>query len=404
MDDIRIRAATLQDADTLTRFNLAMAQETEDRALDESTVRAGVSRLLNDPTRGVYYVAERDGNVLGQLMVTYEWSDWRDGVFWWIQSVYVRPECRGAGVYRRLHEWVAQLARRNGRVCGLRLYVEQDNRAAQQVYERMGMRCTAYRLYETDWSAGPRLAPGRDDEPAAADGITSGWGKPGQATAGGVIAVDLYCLKCGYNLRGLSGDPCRCPECGNLNPRGDMELPAALISRQLREMESGPAYCVGAMLLLVLLGIGTLVAPAGFLTGFFSAGLVLFWGGAIGWCIGVAMFRRSCLAKPGWLGTLARYHIAGLSALLLVVAIPTLSGIALRQLVGRVFDATAMATYTLLMIALAAVIAALLFLGVQPLKRLAKGKMEELQREVAVDIARRALQRRLARRSAWGWD
>lgn len=152
MGDITIRIATAADIAIIAANNSAMAEETEGRRLDAETLRSGVSRLLSDSTRGVYYLAERDGNVVGQLLITREWSDWRDGWFWWIQSVYVTPDARRQGVYRALHEHVHAEARKRPDVCGIRLYVDQDNARAQQVYERLGMKRSGYRLYEVDWS------------------------------------------------------------------------------------------------------------------------------------------------------------------------------------------------------------------------------------------------------------
>lgn len=128
-----------------------MARETERRELDEQTVRRGVRAVLEDPRLGVYYVARLRGKVAGQMMVTYEWSDWRNGLFWWIQSVYVAPAHRGSGVYRALHHHVESRARHAPGVCGLRLYVESENTVAQRVYEKLGMQPTSYRLYEIDW-------------------------------------------------------------------------------------------------------------------------------------------------------------------------------------------------------------------------------------------------------------
>ena len=107
--------------------------------------------LLGDRSLGFYIVAESGGAMVGQLMITYEWSDWRNGTFWWIQSVYVRPEDRGRGVFRLLYDAALRMARASGGSCGLRLYVEGDNARAQQVYERMGMRATSYRLFENDF-------------------------------------------------------------------------------------------------------------------------------------------------------------------------------------------------------------------------------------------------------------
>jgi len=146
-----IRAAAATDAETITSFNAAMARETEYLELDRERLRAGVKALLDNHSLGFYLVAEMGGAVVGQLMITYEWSDWRNGTFWWIQSVYVRPEDRGRGVFRQLYDAAEKMARASGGSCGLRLYVEGENERAQQVYERMGMRPTSYRLFETDF-------------------------------------------------------------------------------------------------------------------------------------------------------------------------------------------------------------------------------------------------------------
>ena len=143
-----IRSATPADAETIASFNEAMAVETEGKTLDPATVRAGVRGLFARPEFGFYVVAEDGGRIVGQLMITYEWSDWRDGVFWWIQSVYVRPEVRGKGVYRALHEHVRAMAKAAGGVCGFRLYVEKENAAAQETYRRLGMHETPYVLFE----------------------------------------------------------------------------------------------------------------------------------------------------------------------------------------------------------------------------------------------------------------
>jgi GNAT superfamily N-acetyltransferase len=148
----RVRDATPADLDTLVAFNRAMARETEGRDLDADLLRTGTDAVLRDPARGRYLVVEDgDGAPLGQLLITTEWSDWRNGWFWWIQSVYVRPEARGRGVYRRLHREVERLARDRGNVVGLRLYVATENRAAQAVYAAVGMSAADYRMFETDW-------------------------------------------------------------------------------------------------------------------------------------------------------------------------------------------------------------------------------------------------------------
>lgn len=151
MNEITVRPATADDLEAIVAGNLAIAQETESRQLERETVRSGVGHLLTDPSQGVYYLAELDGRVVGQLLITYEWSDWRDGMFWWIQSVYVAPAARRHGVYRALHTWIERKARQTAGVCGLRLYVDRHNTRARQVYARLGLQPTEYRLYETDW-------------------------------------------------------------------------------------------------------------------------------------------------------------------------------------------------------------------------------------------------------------
>ncbi len=151
-NSLEIRRATPADADALVAGNLAMAAETEARGLDPAVLRAGVEAVLRDAARGTFWVATRAGRVVGQMLITLEWSDWRNGWFWWIQSVFVVKEERKAGVYRALHEHVEKAARVRGDVCGLRLYVERENTIAQRVYQRMGMTETHYHLYEIDWS------------------------------------------------------------------------------------------------------------------------------------------------------------------------------------------------------------------------------------------------------------
>jgi GNAT superfamily N-acetyltransferase len=155
MNSIAIRRAVLADADLITAYNRALAEETEGRALVPAVIQRGVSRLLAEPARGVYYVAEQGGRVIGQLLITYEFSDWRDSVFWWIQSVYVHPAHRRQGVYRGLHEHVAAAARAAGDVCGLRLYVDRHNTPAQAVYRQLGLHPSGYELYEVDWHPAP---------------------------------------------------------------------------------------------------------------------------------------------------------------------------------------------------------------------------------------------------------
>lgn len=147
-DGVSIRRATLADAKTIAQFNIRMAYETEGLALAESVIDAGVQNLIQNPHYGFYLVAEQSDQVVATLLITFEWSDWRNGLFWWIQSVYVRPEFRGQGIYRRLYEHVQGLARQQTGICGFRLYVANDNENAQNAYRKLGMHETHYRLFE----------------------------------------------------------------------------------------------------------------------------------------------------------------------------------------------------------------------------------------------------------------
>ena len=148
---ISVRPASVADAEFLVRGNAAMALETEHISLDLDRLRDGVHALFEEPSRGLYYIAEIGGRRVGQMMITYEWSDWRNGVFWWIQSVWVEPEFRGQGVFRALYAYVEWLARETPGVCGLRLYVENNNSRAQATYEKVGMKRTVYQMFEVDF-------------------------------------------------------------------------------------------------------------------------------------------------------------------------------------------------------------------------------------------------------------
>jgi GNAT superfamily N-acetyltransferase len=145
---LSIRRASPADAAVVVEFNCLLAQESEGKTLDAAVVGPGVAAGLADPRKSVYFLAEEDGIAIGQIMFTTEWSDWRNGWFWWIQSVYVRPEARRRGVFRALFEYVHQAARADGHVIGLRLYVERENHIAQDTYRRMGMEATAYLVFE----------------------------------------------------------------------------------------------------------------------------------------------------------------------------------------------------------------------------------------------------------------
>jgi ribosomal protein S18 acetylase RimI-like enzyme len=145
-----VRAATLADAPVLADFNCRMALETENKRLDPDLVRTAAATLIARPEKGRYLVAcdPGTGAVIGQLMLTYEWSDWRNGDLWWIQSVYVAADYRRRGVYRTLYERVETLAKEDGTVVGIRLYVEVANERAQATYAALGMKDAHYRVYE----------------------------------------------------------------------------------------------------------------------------------------------------------------------------------------------------------------------------------------------------------------
>jgi GNAT superfamily N-acetyltransferase len=144
-----IRRATPADAPVIVHFNRRLAEESEGKTLDEQALTAGVAAALADPERkGPYYLVEEANVILGQMQITYEWSDWRNGWAWWIQGVYVRPEARRQGVFQTLYQHVHNLARQEPDVIALRLYVERENEAAQQTYLRMGMKWTSYLVLE----------------------------------------------------------------------------------------------------------------------------------------------------------------------------------------------------------------------------------------------------------------
>ena len=145
---MHIRIANVTDADSLVEFNQAMALETENKRLDGPMLKAGVDAVFADEKKGFYVVAEIDGIIAAGLLVTYEWSDWRNAWFWWIQSVYVLPRHRGRRIYGEIYDFVKALADEKGDVCGFRLYVEKENYRAQKVYERVGMDASHYLMYE----------------------------------------------------------------------------------------------------------------------------------------------------------------------------------------------------------------------------------------------------------------
>jgi GNAT superfamily N-acetyltransferase len=148
LTDILIRPARPEDAPAVVDFQLRLAKETEDLELDHPTVTAGVAAGMADPNKAVYYVAERGGRIVGGLMTTFEWSDWRNGLILWIQSVYVIAEERGRGTYRALYEYLKRRVEEDPGLKGIRLYVDKRNTAAQQVYARLGMNGEHYATFE----------------------------------------------------------------------------------------------------------------------------------------------------------------------------------------------------------------------------------------------------------------
>ena len=151
---ISIRSATSADAKVIADFNNRLAMETEDETLNNNLIVPGVSAVLHDATKGRYWVAATEDRVVGQIMVTYEWSDWRNGMLWWIDSVYVHEDFRRRGIFSALYRHVESLAAAEPDVRGLRLYVEEENRRAQKTYESLGMAVTGYRVMESIFEKG----------------------------------------------------------------------------------------------------------------------------------------------------------------------------------------------------------------------------------------------------------
>ncbi len=162
LEHMTIRLARLEDVATIVSFSAAMALETEGRHLDQARLREGTIALLESPARGFFMVAEMahtdQAQLAGQLMITYEWSDWRNAAFWWVQSVYVDPRWRRRGVFTQMHQAVVQKAKSRTDVCGVRLYVDKDNTIAHTTYERLGLVRSAYQVYESDFVFPPKAA------------------------------------------------------------------------------------------------------------------------------------------------------------------------------------------------------------------------------------------------------
>lgn len=161
--DFSVRPAEPRDLESLVACNLALAWETEGRQLERDRLQAGVESILADAARGYYVVMEHrpSGQNIGQVLITFEWSDWRNAVFWWLQSVYVHKAWRRHGVFQQLYDYVLREAERQGNVAGIRLYVEQDNAVAREVYARAGLSMAPYHMFEKDFvlPARPQTGP-----------------------------------------------------------------------------------------------------------------------------------------------------------------------------------------------------------------------------------------------------
>lgn len=143
-----IRKAELHDLKRIVEFNYNLAFETENKELDKNILNKGVKALLEDKSKGVYHVCEINGEVVGQIMYTYEWSDWRNGLFIWVQSVYVDKEHRGQGIFKKLYNHIKEMCDKDENICGIRLYVEFENHNAQRTYKSLGMEKCNYYMYE----------------------------------------------------------------------------------------------------------------------------------------------------------------------------------------------------------------------------------------------------------------
>lgn len=145
---MKIRRATVEDVNIIAEYNYNLAFETEDKKLNMEILEEGVRNLIKDENKGVYHVCEIDGKVIGQIMYTFEWSDWRNGTFLWVQSVYVNKNYRGKGVFKSLYNHIKSMCDNNDNICGIRLYVERENYIAQKTYSNLGMKECNYHMYE----------------------------------------------------------------------------------------------------------------------------------------------------------------------------------------------------------------------------------------------------------------
>ena len=147
---MNIRKALNKDIDVIARYNYNLAYETENKILDMNILTRGVEAIIKDENKGIYHVCEINGEVVGQIMYTFEWSDWRNGTFLWIQSAYVNKEFRGMGVFKALYKFIRDIADNDNNICGIRLYVEKENTIAKKTYKNIGIKEFNYYIYEYD--------------------------------------------------------------------------------------------------------------------------------------------------------------------------------------------------------------------------------------------------------------
>lgn len=147
---MNIRKALNKDIDVIARYNYNLAYETENKILNMNILTKGVEAIIKDENKGIYHVCEINGEVVGQIMYTFEWSDWRNGTFLWVQSVYVDKEHRGKGVFKSLYNYIKSICDNDDNICGIRLYVEKENTIAKKTYKNIGMKECNYYIYEYD--------------------------------------------------------------------------------------------------------------------------------------------------------------------------------------------------------------------------------------------------------------
>jgi len=145
---IKVRAANILESKSIINFQINMAFETENVKLEKSSVKKGINAVFKDSSKGKYYVAEENDRIVGSLLTTNEWSDWKNGIILWIQSVYIIPEYRRKGIFKLMYSYLKKMVEESDELIGLKLYVNKTNIVAQKTYEKIGMDCEHYKLFE----------------------------------------------------------------------------------------------------------------------------------------------------------------------------------------------------------------------------------------------------------------